>query len=132
MATQTKTGTAGQAAALPSSIRADVETVWTASNDLNAALSCKLLPLLRAAENLADCRRVLDDIDNMSQIRPGVHEQMQTLCESWRNPLDTSGHDLVYGLLNLATNLCLEQVEASEQLTDAVGRISKATKGGAA
>ena len=128
MATKNKTGKPPvEAAALPEHVQQPTDLVQNMAtlNDLigsaHHSTAYEVLALVRAAENLADCHRVLSEIGLRAEIDPAFETELKSACPSFRNPqmVGRNGSaplEVIQDLLRAAGNL-LDGV--SDNLNDA-------------
>ncbi|MGY0197693.1 hypothetical protein ACWA7J_21725 [Leptothrix sp. BB-4] len=124
MSTIKKAGAAGQAAALPAEAAAEHTKAIDAAHYV---VAYQALPILRAAQNLAECRRVLEKFDQQILIDVEVHNTFQKACDAWRTAFEQDGHELVADLLRVAVEILSPidstlEAEAvnSRQIADAI------------
>ena len=117
MATKNKTGnTPVEAAALPEHVQQPddlAQSMSTLTNLIGSAhhsTAYEALSLVRAAENLADCHRVLSDIGFRAEVDPAFETELKSACPSFRNPqmVGRNGSaplEVIQDLLRAAGNL---------------------------
>lgn len=118
MATQTKTGAAGFAAALPvSSLAIELDALHDLADSTHDAVVCQVTPLLRAAENLADCRRTLDLLTSRAQHDPAFAAQVRSIDPAYLNHTsEYDGFALIQDLLRVAVNLLADNASRLERI----------------
>lgn len=140
MATTKKTGsTPVEAAALPERVRqpADLAQSMTSLANLigsaHHSTAYEALSLVRAAENLADCHRVLSDIGFRAQIDPAFESELKKACPSFNNPQSVGRNssapfEVIQELLRAAGNLLdkvADKLNDAEQQSRDIGRTAK-------
>lgn len=140
MATKNKTGKPPvEAAALPERVQqpADLAQSMTSLTNLigsaHHSAAYQALSLVRAAENLADCHRVLSDIEFRSQISPEFESELKKACPSFNNT-QSVGRDsmapfgVIQDLLRVAGELLdkvADKLNDAEQQSRNIARIAK-------
>lgn len=82
---------------------------------LHDRMVCELLPLLRAADLLANCLRVLGQFRNEAEIRPAFGDALRQACPTWCDPF-SGGDDevpaaVVSELLRVASEVGRQMAE---------------------
>ena len=98
-------------------------------DEAHEVLAYRVLPIIRAAQNLADCRRVLEAIREAENCRV-LHavsnggEVTGHLPACWRDPLITCGYDLLTDLLRVAESMMGQPIHDLDGCAVAFKRIT--------
>lgn len=107
-----------RAAAQPSaSLAADLVALHDLANAAHDTVAYQVAPLLRAAENLADCRRTLDLLRTRAELSPAFAAQVRDADPAYLNHLsEYDGFELIQELLRVAVNLLADSASCMERV----------------
>lgn len=123
MTTQKNAGAAaGRAAALPAaSLAPELAALHDMAGATHYGMAHQVAPLLRAAENLADCHRTLRHVTFCAEQNPGFMQQLAGIDPAYMNhAAEYDGFELVQDLLRVAVNLLADHTERMEQMGSAI------------
>ncbi|MEY4749700.1 MAG: hypothetical protein RIQ60_1914 [Pseudomonadota bacterium] len=134
MAKTNKAGAAGEAAALPGA--ALVQCAETLNRDIGRAhhaTEYEVLALVQAAENLADCHRVLHAIDVHAERAPAFQTELRNTCAGFASPLlgvdEVIPFEIIQNLLRVANGLLMANAVRLEDASVQAGRMVRMSKG---
>lgn len=97
--------------------------------EAHTVLAYQVLPIIRAAQHLANCRRVLDELSISASIGSEDGDALDRMCPTWRDPFEQDGHDLVQDLMRLAERLLTPTANDMDRLSVDVNQALRAHRG---